>query len=104
MKMEFIETPTFTRLITKLMDDDEYSKLQLALVRRPDWGNVIAGGGGIGGGGGITVHLRRKAVTQRYHHLVGELDELGDQVDVAGMAARGSASAAPRAVSSSAPS
>jgi hypothetical protein len=29
------------------MDDDEYSKLQLALVHRPDWGNVIPGGGGI---------------------------------------------------------
>ena len=29
------------------MDDDEYSKLQLALVRKPDGGNVIPGGGGI---------------------------------------------------------
>jgi hypothetical protein len=45
--VEFIETPTFTRLIAKLMDDEEYSKLQLALVRRPDWGNVIPSGGGI---------------------------------------------------------
>jgi hypothetical protein len=45
--VEFIETPTFTRLIGKLMDDDEYSKLQLALVRRPDWGNIIASSGGI---------------------------------------------------------
>ena len=25
--VEFIETPTFTRLIGKLMDDDEYAKL-----------------------------------------------------------------------------
>jgi len=45
--VEFIETPTFTRLISKLMDDDEYSKLQLALVRKPGGGNVIPGGGGI---------------------------------------------------------
>ena len=45
--VEFIETPTFTRLIGKLMDDDEYAKLQLALARRPDWGNVIPGGGGL---------------------------------------------------------
>ena len=45
--VEFIETPTFTRLITKVMDDDEYSKLQLALACRPDLGNVIPGGGGI---------------------------------------------------------
>ena len=29
------------------MDDDEYSKLQLALVSRPDWGNLISGAGGI---------------------------------------------------------
>jgi hypothetical protein len=45
--VEFIETATFTRLITKLMDDDEYAKLQLALVSRPNWGNVIPGSGGI---------------------------------------------------------
>jgi len=45
--VEFIETPTFTRLIGKLMDDDEYAKLQLALARRPDWGKVIPGGGGL---------------------------------------------------------
>ena len=45
--VEFVETPTFTRLIGKLMDDDEYAKLQLALARRPDWGKVIPGGGGL---------------------------------------------------------
>ena len=45
--VEFIETPTFTRLIGKLMDDDEYAKMQLALVLRPDWGKVIPGSGGL---------------------------------------------------------
>ena len=45
--VEFIATPTFTRLIGKLMDDDEYAKMQLALARRPDWGKVIPGGGGL---------------------------------------------------------
>ena len=45
--VEFIETPTFARLIGKLMDDDEYAKLQLALAARPDWGKVIPGGGGL---------------------------------------------------------
>jgi len=45
--VEFIETPTFTRLIGKLMDDDEYAKLQLALALRPDWGKVIPGSGGL---------------------------------------------------------
>lgn len=37
LHVEFIETPTFTRLVGKLMDDDDYAKLQLALVLRPDW-------------------------------------------------------------------
>lgn len=43
----FIETPTFTRLITELLDDDEYSKLQAELVKRPDVGNLIKNGGSI---------------------------------------------------------
>ena len=29
------------------MNEDEYTKLQLALVRRPDWGNIIPSSGGI---------------------------------------------------------
>jgi len=45
--VEFVETPTFTRLIGKLMDDGEYARLQLALVLRPDWGKVIPGSGGL---------------------------------------------------------
>lgn len=45
--MIFIETPTFTRLITGLLDDDEYSKLQEELVKRPDTGDLIKDGGGI---------------------------------------------------------
>ena len=45
--VEFIETPTFTRLIGKLMNEDEYARLQVALVRRPDWGSIIRASGGI---------------------------------------------------------
>lgn len=45
--MVFIETPTFTRLITALLDDYEYSKLQGELVKRPDAGDLIKNGGGI---------------------------------------------------------
>jgi hypothetical protein len=45
--VEFIETPTFTRLIGKMMDDAAYSRLQLALVRRPGWGKLIPGSGGL---------------------------------------------------------
>lgn len=45
--MIFIETPTFTRLIADLLDDDEYSKMQMELVKRPDVGDLIKNGGGI---------------------------------------------------------
>ena len=45
--MIFIETPTFTRLIAELLDDDEYSKLQAELAKRPDVGDLIKNGGGI---------------------------------------------------------
>jgi hypothetical protein len=45
--MEFVETPTFTRLVLDLMDDDDYACLQAALALRPDLGKIIPGGGGI---------------------------------------------------------
>ena len=45
--MIFIETPTFTRLIVDLLDDDEYSKMQTELAKRPDVGDLIKNGGGI---------------------------------------------------------
>ncbi len=44
---EFVETPTFTRLIAKFMGDDEHAKLQLGLALRPEWGKVIPGSGGL---------------------------------------------------------
>ena len=45
--MLFIETPIFTKLVTVLMPDDEYRKLQLALVLRPEAGKIILGSGGL---------------------------------------------------------
>lgn len=45
--MEFIETPTFTRLVTQLLTDDEYRDLQNVLVIDPERGDLIQGGGGI---------------------------------------------------------
>jgi hypothetical protein len=45
--MEFIETPTFTRLVTALLSDDEYRELQNELVEDPERGDLIKGGGGI---------------------------------------------------------
>jgi mRNA-degrading endonuclease RelE of RelBE toxin-antitoxin system len=43
--MLFIETPIFTKLVTDLISDDEYRKLQLALVLRPEAGKIIPGSG-----------------------------------------------------------
>lgn len=39
--MLIIETPIFTKLVNELMSDDEYRKLQEALVNRPDMGALI---------------------------------------------------------------
>jgi hypothetical protein len=43
--MEFIETPTFTRMVTELLSDDEYRALQNTLVENPERGDIIKGGG-----------------------------------------------------------
>jgi hypothetical protein len=45
--IEFIETPTFTRMITALLTDDEYWGLQYVLMENPERGEIIQGGGGI---------------------------------------------------------
>lgn len=45
--MEFIETPIFTREITRLLPDERYRELQLALWLRPDAGDLIRGSGGL---------------------------------------------------------
>jgi hypothetical protein len=45
--MEFIETPTFTRLLASLLTDDEYRALQNVLLEDPARGDLIPGGGGI---------------------------------------------------------
>lgn len=45
--MEFIETPTFTRLVTALLTDEEYRGMQNVLVENPERGDLIQGGGGI---------------------------------------------------------
>ena len=45
--MIFVETPTFTKRVTNLLDDDEYRALQTHLARHPAAGKVIPGSGGI---------------------------------------------------------
>ena len=45
--MELIETPIFTKKITSILSDDEYSNMQWLLAINPEAGPVIPGGGGI---------------------------------------------------------
>ena len=45
--MEIIETPIFTRKIKDVLSDDEYSKLQWALVINPEAGALIPEGRGL---------------------------------------------------------
>ena len=45
--MQFIETSIFTRQVTALLTDDEYSQLQVALSAHPDVGAVIPHSGGL---------------------------------------------------------
>ena len=47
INMEFIETPIFTKAITELLSDDEYSAFQKYLSENPESGDVIKGGSGI---------------------------------------------------------
>ena len=45
--MIFIETPIFTKLIKKLLPDDGYHQLQIALLLKPNAGKLIRGSGGL---------------------------------------------------------
>src|SRR5438128_884762 len=65
--MRFVETPIFTKIITGLLDDDDYRRLQIALMLRPEQGPVIRATGGLrkvrwakagaGKRGGLAGHL-----------------------------------------------
>ncbi len=43
----FIETRLFTKLVLDYLTDEEYARLQLALITHPDVGPVIPGSGGV---------------------------------------------------------
>src|SRR3970040_2320481 len=43
----FVETRLFTRLVGEYLSDDEYQKLQTALMDNPVAGDVIPGSGGV---------------------------------------------------------
>jgi hypothetical protein len=39
--VSFVETKLFTRLVAEYLSDDEYRKLQQALIANPEMGHVI---------------------------------------------------------------
>jgi hypothetical protein len=45
--VSFVETRLFTRLVNEHLTDDEYRRLQQALIADPELGVVIPGSGGI---------------------------------------------------------
>ena len=45
--MRFIETPVFTRAVVELLDDEEYHRMQLALLFQPHLGRTIRGTAGL---------------------------------------------------------
>lgn len=47
LRLTFIETATFTRLITKLVSDDDYAEFQRELARQPEKGGPMSGCGGV---------------------------------------------------------
>ena len=44
--MRFVETPIFTKIITRLIDDEGYRALQSGLILRPEQGPTIGGAQG----------------------------------------------------------
>jgi len=43
----FVETPLFTQMLPRYLDDDEYAKLQHHLNQHPEAGAVVRGSGGV---------------------------------------------------------
>ena len=46
MELVFFETPLFTRLLPKYLDDQNYRELQRVLLRNPKMGDLMPGTGG----------------------------------------------------------
>ena len=45
--MRFVETPVFSTALKRLLDDEQYRRLQIALMLRPEQGPVIPGSAGL---------------------------------------------------------
>jgi hypothetical protein len=46
MKLVFIESPLFSRLLADYLDDESYRRLQIVLLTDPETGDVMPGTGG----------------------------------------------------------
>ena len=90
--MEFIETQTFTRMVTELLEDDEYRLLQAELAEDPERGDLIKGGGGIrklrfalsgrGKSGGVrAIYYWRKDYHQIYMLVIYQKSKKDDLTD-----------------------
>lgn len=44
---EFIETPFFTKALSRYLEDEEYAKLQNFLNGQPEAGIIVSGSGGV---------------------------------------------------------
>ena len=91
--MELIETPIFTKKITDILSDDEYSDMQWALAINPEMGPVIPGGGGLrkmrwkasgkGKRGGIRgiyyVYARDQKIYLLYPYAKSEQEDIAHQ-------------------------
>ena len=83
--MRFVETQIFTKIITELLDDEDYRRLQIALMLRPEQGPIMRGAGGLrkvrwakaGGGerGGLRVIYSSGLRRKRLVHAVRVLEE-----------------------------
>jgi hypothetical protein len=85
----FVETPVFTSLLRKALDDEAYRALQITLLLRPEQGALISGSGGLrkirwgvegrGKRGGLRViYFWEKARATCYMLFLYQKNEQGD--------------------------
>jgi len=67
MKLVFLETPLFTRLLGDYLTDESYGELQRALMENPEMGDVMPGTGGVSQG-----PLGRRTSRQRQARWIGD--------------------------------
>ncbi len=88
--MVFVETPTFTKRVLHLLDDESYAALQTHLAKHPEAGDVIRGSGGLrkirwaakghGKSGGVRViyfwWISRDRISMLFIYPKNEMDDL----------------------------